>query len=181
MDTRDCGDELTAAELTYFTVTGFYYNVENPLSSGSTNADQFIGDTGGFITFTPRVPAGFTVLVSNLDLGSGQTGSTAISLPPITGRIYPTVVSGQTVWQLATINTTDSLGIQLLANSSIISTYLTAQGIQGGSLIYDVSFTEVMFAGGDQMIQNFAFTAPTSNTTVCITDPSFTRLPYQSP
>lgn len=168
-----------STELTYFTVTGFYYDVESPLTSGTTNADQFLGITGAFITFTPRVPTGFTVLVTNLDLGSGNTGATAIALPPITGRVIGTIVGGEAVWQLATINTTDTPGIQLLANSSPISTYLSAQGINGGSLIYDVSFSDVTFAGANQTISNFAFTAPTSNTGVCITDPTLTRLPYQ--
>jgi hypothetical protein len=173
---------VTATELTYFTVTGFYYDVESPYTGSTTNADQFNGLTGAFITFTPRVPAGFTVLISNLDLGSGNTGSTSISLPPITGRVLSTTaMNDASVWQLATINTADSPGIQLLANSTPISTYLSAQGIQGGALIYDVSFTRVTFAGDNQTIQNFAFTAPTSNTTICITDPTLTRLPYQAP
>jgi hypothetical protein len=163
-------------ELTYFTVTGYYYDVESPLVSGSTNADQFLGLTGGDITFTPRVPTGFGVEIATLDLCSGQTGSTWVGLPPINARIYPTVIAGQTVWQLATINPPDTPGIQLLSNSSPISTYLTAQGIT--SLIYDVSFTQVTFAGASQQIQNFAFTAPTDTTPICITDPTLTRLPY---
>lgn len=167
-------------ELTYFTCSGYFYDVESPVPSGTTNADQFHGITGAFVTFTPRVPTGFTVLISNLDLGSGNTGSTAIALAPVTGRIYPTIVGGATVWQLSTINKTDSPGIQLLANSAPISSYLTAQGIQNGQLIYDVSFAQVQFAGADRSIQNFAFAAPTTNSTVCITDPSFVRLPYQS-
>lgn len=172
---------MTANELTYFEAVGYYYDVESPLTSGTTNADQFNGLTGGFITFTPRVPTGFTVLVTNLDLGSGNTGATAIALPPITGRIMSSIVGGESgiVWQLSTINTTDTPGIQLLANSTLISSYLTAQGIQGGQLIYDVSFSQVTFAGENQSIQNFAFAAPTTNTTVCITDPTVARLPYQ--
>jgi hypothetical protein len=172
---------MTATELTYFTCTGYFYDVESPYTGSTTNADQFNGLTGAFITFTPRVPTGFTVLVSNLDLGSGNTGATSISLPPITGRVLSTTINNASVWQLATINTADSPGIQLLANSTPISTYLTAQNIQGGALIYDVSFTRVTFAGENQTIQNFAFTAPTTNTGVCITDPTLTRLPYQAP
>lgn len=166
-------------ELVYFTVTGYYYNVESAVGTGTTNAAQFAGDTGGFITFTPRVPTGFTVLVGDLDLGSGNAGSTAVALPPITGRIYPTVVGGVTVYQLSTINTTNSPGVQLLANSAPVAAYLTAQNIQGGELIYDVSFSQVTFAGIPQSIANFAFTAPPDATPVCITDPSLTRLPYQ--
>lgn len=167
-----------STQLAYFTATGFYYDIESPAASGSTNADKFTGITGAFVTFTPRVPSGFTVLVDDLDLGSGNTGSAAIALAPITGRVFPTVVGGASVWQLSTINVSDTPGIQLLANSAPISSYLTAQGIQGG-LIYDVSFTDVKFAGKDRSIQNFAFAAPVDNTGVCITDPDLVRLAYQ--
>jgi hypothetical protein len=172
---------MTATELTYFTVTGFYYDIESPLTGGTTNADQFNGLTGAYITFWPRVPAGFTVLVTDLDLGSGNTGSTSISLPPITGRVMGTVVNGSPVWELCAINTADTPGIQLLANTTPISSYLTAQSIQSGSLIYDVQFTQVTFAAENQSINNFAFTAPTTNTTICITDPSLETLPYAGP
>lgn len=165
--------------LTYFTATGFFYDIESPIPSGSTSADQFNALTGGFVTFTPRVPTGFTVLVSSLDLGSGNSGSTSLSLPPITGRIITTVVGSGTVGQLSAINETSSAGIQLLANSSVISSYLTAQNINGGQLIYDVSFASVTYSGQPQTIANFAFAAPTTNTTVCITDPGITQLPYQ--
>ena len=171
-------------ELTFFPITGFYYDIQNPDPSSSSNAPVFTGMTGAFITFTPRVPDGFTVLVSDLDLGSGNTGSTAIALPAITGRVSAVVAGGEggTVWELCAINTVDSVGIELLANTSIISTYLAAQNVpntqQAGDLIYDVSFTQVTYAGLNQMINNFAFVAPTSNTSICITDPSFETIPY---
>ena len=168
---------MTAAELTYFTCTGFFYDVESPLTSGSTNADQFNPISGAFVTFTPRVPAGFTVLISNLDLGSGNAGATAVALPPITGRVIYSGFEGQ----LCTINPSDTPGIKLLSNSSVISTYLTAQGIQSGQLIYDVTFTQVTYAGDNQTITPFAFAAPTDSTGVCITDPTFNRLPYVAP
>lgn len=170
-----------ANELTYFTVTGFYYNVEGPSTGGTTNADQFVGDTGGFITFTPRVPTGFTVLISNLDLGSGNSGSTAVALAPITGQIMSTTVGSGQVWQLCAINSVNTPGLQLLANSSVISTYLTAQNIQAGQLIYDVSFSQVTDDYLSQLVSNFAFAAPTTNTTTCITDPGLSMLPYQAP
>ena len=170
-------------ELTYFEVTGFYYDVESPLTGGETNADQFNGLTGAFITFTPRVPPGFTVLISDLDLGSGNTGSTALALAPITGRVMGVSAGteGGSVWELCAINTTNSPGIQLLANSSPISTYLTAQGVQSGQLIYDVSFTQVTYAALNQYVTNFAFVAPTDDTGVCITDPSLETIAYQNP
>jgi hypothetical protein len=169
---------VTATELTFFTATGFYYDLESPATSGVTNADQFNGLTGGYITFTPRVPTGFTILISGLDLGSGNSGSTSISLAPVTGRVMGTIVNGSPVWELCTINSSDTPGIQLLANSTPISTYLTAKGIQSGALIYDVSFTEVTFAGNPQSITPFAFVAPTTTQTICITDPAFETIPY---
>lgn len=167
-----------ATELTYCTVNGYYYDVESPLTGGTDNVDQFNGWTGAFITFTPRVPAGFVVYVSNLDLGSGNTGSTAIALAPITGRVMgvPAGIGGGSVWSLCAINTTNSTGIELVANSAPVAASLTAQGIS--SLIYDVSFEQVTFAGLDQYVSNFAFVAPTSATTISITDPGLTRLQY---
>lgn len=156
-------------ELTYFTATGYWYDVESPLTGGSTDQLQFLV-VSAFVTFTPRVPVGFTVQVADLDLGDGNSGSTSLALAPITARI----MSGQ----LSTIDVTDTAGIQLLANSTPISSFLTSSDVQSGNLIYDVSFTDVVYAEVDQTLSNFAFTAPTSSTTVCITDPTLTRLPY---
>lgn len=165
-------------EISYFTCTGFFYAVTAPDVESDTNTDQFAGMTGGFVTFTPRVPAGFTVEVSDLDLGSGNTGSTAIALPPIVGRIMGTIVNGSPVWELCAINTVDSPGIQLLANTSAISTYLTARNITAGQLIYDVTFDFVTYNAANQYIRAIAFAAPTTATTVCITDPSFVTVEY---
>lgn len=166
-------------ELAYFTATGFYYDIQAPDINSSTSAPQVAGLTGGFVTFTPRVPDGFTVLVDDLDLGSGNTGSTSISLPAITGRIMGTVVNGSPVWELCAINTVDSPGIQLLANTTLISSYLSAQNITNGQLIYDVTFDLVTYAAQNRYIHEFAFVAPTSATTVCITDPTFETIEYQ--
>lgn len=157
-------------ELTYFTTTGFFYDVEAPLTGGSTDQLQFLV-ISAFVTFTPRVPTGFTVQIADLDLGDGNTGSTSLAIAPITARI----MSGQ----LSTIDVTDIPGIQLLANSTPISDFLTAAEIQDGDLIYDVSFTHVTYAQAGQNLANFAFTAPTDATPVCITDPTLTRLPYK--
>lgn len=159
-------------ELQYFNCTGFYYDVEAPLTGGSTDALQFLV-ISAFVTFTPRVPTGFAVLISDLDLGGGNSGSTSLAIAPVTARI----MGGQ----LCAINTTDSPGIQLLANTTPISTYLTAQSVQNGQLIYDVTFTDVVYAATNMYLNNFGFVAPTSATTVCITDPGLTQLPYQNP
>lgn len=259
---------MTANELTYFTVTGHWYDVEAPITSGSTNAPQF-QVVSAFVTFTPRLRPGTTVFVSDLDLGmnvappsgltqtasgvggtlaagtyywvvtavnangetppsnevtatvtgttssvalswAAQTGATSyniyrgtaagaesalvgtatgtsytdtgsagsaatppssntakisantsISIAPVTARI----LSGE----LEVINQGDTPNVQLLANTAPIGL---------ASLIYDVSFTQVIYAGASQVLSNFAFTAPTSATTVDLTDPALTRLAY---
>ena len=105
----------------------------------------------------------------------GQTeidASTSVALAPITGRIYNGVLS--------TIDATNTVGIQLLANTTPIQTALTAIGIS--SLIYDVQFSNVIYnLGATNALTPFAFTAPTSNTTVTLTDPNQTLLPYGGP
>lgn len=154
-------------ELTYFPVTGYWFDVEAPLSSGSSNVPQFLV-VSAFVTFTARVPVGWTAQIANLDIGGGTPGDVSLAIPPITGRI----VDGQ----LVTINASDTPNVELLANSTPISTALTASGIS--SLIYDVSFTQVVYAGEPEVLQNFGFTAPTDTTSTCITDPALVRLPY---
>ena len=167
-------------ELAYFTATGYFYNLESPDVEGTTSAAQFVGLTGGFVTFTPRVPPGTVIRVSGLDLGSGNIGSTAVALAPITGRIIGTIVNGSPVWALCAINTVDSPGVELIANNPLVAQYLAAQNIENGQLIYDVLFDQVTYAGQNQYIQPYAFQAPTGgNTPVCITDPSLATLPYR--
>ena len=167
---------MTAAELVYFTVTGHWYDVEAPDTSGTTNAPQFLV-ISGFVTFTPRVPPGTTVEIANLDLGNSTSANTAVALAPITGRIYEGALS--------VIDQADATGIELLANSALVSASLTAQGIPStasgltaGTLVYDVSFTDVVYANNDQVLKNFAFTAPTTATTVDLAEPTLTRLEY---
>lgn len=275
---------MTAAQLTFFEVVGSYYDVEAPLTSGTTNTPQLLV-ISGFVTFTPRVPPGTTVYVANLDLGSklvapanvavtasgtggtlaagatswavttttpsgettasnivtaslsGSTSSavltwdavpnasgykvyrtaptpvllatissgstvtftdtgsagtsasppgsntaeltqnTAVALAPIQGRIYE--------GSLSTIDQADATGVQLLANTTAISSSLvsqdlpsTASGLAAGTLVYDVSFSNVVYANNTQVLKNFAFTAPTTNTVVDLGDPTLTRLEY---
>lgn len=151
---------MTANELTYFDVIGHWYDVEAPLTSGSTNDPQFLV-VSAFVTFTPRLAPGTQVYVANLDLGNDTSANTSISIAPVQARIWEGA--------LATIDQADAAGIQLLANSPIL-------GLE--SLIYDVAFTKVVYAGQARVLQNFAFTAPTSATTVDLTDPALTRLQY---
>jgi hypothetical protein len=161
---------MTANELTYFTVQGHWYDVEAPDTSGSTNALQFLV-VSAFVTFTPRLKPGTVVYIPNLDLDGGTTSAnTALAIAPVTARILQ--------GELQTIDRTDVAELQLLANDTHVSASLTAQGVANGALIYDVSFTNVVYASAGQTLQNFAFTAPTTSVTVDLTDPAFTRLPY---
>lgn len=147
-------------ELTYFPVNGHWYDVEAPITSGSTNAAQFLV-VSAFVTFTARLAPGTVEYISNLDLGSGASANVALAIAPIQARIWEGA--------LATINQADTAGVQLLANSPILGL---------SSLIYDVAFTNVVYASQARVLSNFAFTAPTSSTPVDLSDPALTRLEY---
>ena len=49
------------AALTYFEVTGHYWSVDAPLLSGNSN-DPEPNPVEALVTFTPRLPAGFTTM-----------------------------------------------------------------------------------------------------------------------
>jgi hypothetical protein len=259
---------MTAAQLTYFPVTGRWYDVESPSLTGTTNLPQFLV-VSAFVTFTPRIAPGTVEYITNLDLqmaipapvlvsatasttggtlaagsywyvvtattangetvasnqfGVATTGSTssvvlpwlpvdgatgykvyrgtssggenkllttttaltytdtgtagttatppvtntaelsantALAIAPITARIYE--------GELQTINQAGTPGVSLLSNS-------TALGLS--SLIYDVAFTQVVYASKIQNLTNFAFTAPTDTTPIDLASPTLTRLPY---
>jgi hypothetical protein len=161
---------VTGIELVEFPATGYWYDVEAPLTGGSTNQLQFLV-ISAFVTFTARVPIGFTAQIANLDLGNGNTGSASLAIPPVTARVHD--------GQLSTINASDTPGVPLLANSAPIAAALAAINIS--ELYYDVSFTDVVYAEENQTIDNFAFQASTGTTPICITDPTLTRYAYQTP
>ena len=158
-----------SAELTYFTVTGNWYDVEAANLGGSSSNLQFLM-ISGFVAFYPRLPAGWAPLVSNLDLGSGASGNTYVALPPILGRIYR--------GQLSTIDYADTVGVQLVSNSSVISSQIATVATH---LVYDVQFSDVVYNGGPQHILPFSFIAPTDSTGVCLTDPNLTKGEYLGP
>jgi len=107
-----------------------------------------------------------TVAVTNTG-GPAVTASTAISLPPLTARIYNGVLS--------TIDYANTPGFQLVAETSVL-------GLPTGThLIYDVTFSDVTFNGQSQYLAPFAFYASTDNTAVNLTDPTLAVLPYQQP
>lgn len=140
------------------------YTVEFVRSLGGTNVAQMTANGTNLV--------GGTALATVIQLTKGTpqiSRDTAIAMPPRKARIW----NGQ----LSTIDVVDAPGFELVANSTVIG--LATRGFS--SLIYDVEFTEVSYAGGSQKIENFAFTAPTDTTAVCITDPALTRLEYARP
>lgn len=152
---------MTVNQLTYFVVSGHWHDVEAPDPSDNTNNLQFQVITA-FVTFTPRLKPGTVEYITNLDLGGGNSANTALAIAPVTARILQ--------GELQTINREDTPDLHLLANSAVLG--LTAP------LIYDVAFTNVVYASTAQTIKNFAFTAPIDTTPIDLTDPALTRLEY---
>lgn len=163
---------MATNDLTYFNVTGHFYDVEAPDTSGSTSKPQ-LQWISAFVDFIPRLPGGFTALVSNLDLSplSQDTADTAVAIAPITARVIEGVLS--------TVNADDTEGVKLVANTDPIQQALQNHGIN--ELIYDVRFRDVTYALTTQTLKNFAFTAPLDNSTVCITSPQLDRQEYLGP
>lgn len=110
--------------------------------------------------------AGFCeVTVAATLLGSNEIiADAAIAIPTLTARIWNGVLS--------TIDVADTPGFQLVANSDALDL---------DTLIYDVTFSNVTYNGASQFMAPFAFTAPSYDETICLTDPTLTRLPYQQP
>jgi hypothetical protein len=138
---------VTARELTYFPVTGFF----------DTTVNGVMVNFDATVVCTPRLPAGFTALISNLDIGGGVGAPTALAFPPQVFTTTGGVLSGH-----------------LLANDpTVLGPVLAAAGIT--QLWYDISFTQVSLG---YQIQNFSFPAPTTTAGVSFTDPTVTRYAY---
>ena len=148
--------------LTYFTVTGHWYAVEASDPAGSDNIPE-INPIYAFVTFTARLRPGTVLNIGDYSRPDTTTGTTAIALAPVQGRILE--------GELQVIDRGNTPDIQLVANTPMLG--LTKP------LIYDVTFTKVTYAGANQSISNFAFTAPTDTTTIDLTDPALARLPYE--
>lgn len=148
-------------ELVYFTVEGSFYDAEASSTIGTTDALQLL-PISAFITFTARLAPGTIIYVADLDLGDNGSANTGLALAPITGRI----LGGQ----IQTINQADTPNMQLVANDPML-------GLD--QLIYDVTFSNVTYAGKPHAIKSFAFAAPSTAVTLDLTDPTLTRLPYE--
>jgi hypothetical protein len=155
-----------AFDLTYFEVTGTWTDVEAPQPGGTTNAPT-IGAFTAFVTFYARLTG--DQLISNFDqtqFGGTGTASAGIVLRPIQARILSN--------QLQTIDTTNTPGVQLVANIGL--------GLIS-PLFYDIQIGDITFEDGTTgLLPNFAILAPTTaGETICITDPGTTTYPYQGP
>jgi hypothetical protein len=112
------------------------------------------------------------ITVAPTALGSIQVaGNAAVSIPPLTARIWNGVLS--------TIDFGDTPGFQLTANIPQLNIGGGSDG--NGNLIYDVTFSLITFNGANQFLAPFAFIAPIDGAPVCLTDPGLERLPYQLP
>jgi hypothetical protein len=154
--------------LTWFTVTSYVYDVEQPLPSGTSEQPE-LANVSAFVDFFPgdhlqSFKGGFSIRVDDLDHGDGTHGDTIVPLAPITGRL----LGGS----LRSLVIGDPVGVQLLANSAVL-------GLD--ELVYHVRFRNVTYGGAEQSIESFAFTAPADDTAVNLSDPDLAHLPYGGP
>jgi hypothetical protein len=155
-----------------FCVSGDWRDYQAPDTDGTVNTPH-VGGPHAFVTFTARLPAGMQLYVDDFDL-DGVSRPTGLLLPPIRVRMW--------AGQLRTINQPNTPDVYLVANDPML--HLTERLAEINekrvdTLIYDVAFTNVEYAGSPTMkITNFAFTAPVDATPVCITDPDTPRIRY---
>lgn len=133
------------------------YNVYRGTTTGGEN--KLITTTTA-LTYVDTGTAGTTATVPVTNTAELST-NTALAIAPIEARIYG--------GELQTINQANTPGVELLANTSILGL---------SSLIYDVAFSDVVYASKVEVLTNFAFTAPTTAGTIDLSDPTLTRLLY---
>lgn len=151
----------SSAALTWNSVDGATgYKIYRGTTTTNENVLVTTIGSGTTTTYTDTGGAGTSASPPSTNTAEAS-GNTALAIAPVQARIY----NGQ----LQTIDQADTPNIQLLANSSILGL---------SSLIYDVAFTDVIYASQAQTLTNFAFTAPTTATTIDLGDPTLTRLPY---
>lgn len=139
--------------LAFFTLTGKITAVVADYADVGTDPD--VKDVSCTVTFTPRIPRG------GLVWAPGLTPPQGIALPKIVARC-------DTDGVLRTI--VGDAGVKLTANTADIDL---------DQLIYDVTFTNVVYDRAEQIISGFAFEAPTSAVTVDMS--TLDRLPYKKP
>ena len=141
------------------------YRVTFTKALGSQIIPLVVGDASkltGLINSTFNVTAINTVY-----------GSTARRAP--TGVVIPS--RRARLWQgrLCSISVDDSPGVELVADDPILD-------LPGDKLIYDVDFSDVVWAGRPGALKNFAFVAPkVGGTKVILTDPALETVPWDRP
>lgn len=151
----------SSAVLTWTPDNASTHKVYRGTTTGGENVLVATITPGSTLTYTDTGTAGTSATPPTTNTAE-LSANTAIAMPSITGRILE--------GELQTINRDDTPMLQLLANSDILG--LTTP------LIYDVAFSNVVYASSAQTLQNFAFTAPTDTTPIDLTDPALTRLEY---
>ena len=151
--------------LVYFTATGAWRDVEQPIPANGLIAPQ-IDDVSAYVDFFPgteklAVETGFTLYVPDYE----TYGDTELSLAPITGR----TMNGK----LCTVAVGDPVGVQLVSGAPWMDF--------GEPLYYHVRFRNVTYGGALQRLSNFAFQAPTDSTPVHLTSVALTRTEYRGP
>ena len=159
---------MTANTLVFFTATGAIEDVEQPNPAGSSINPQLL-DVSAYVNFYPGIqtalfPAGYAVDVPNLTRLDASVGNTLVPIAPITGRLMNGVLSSIIIG--------DPPGVGLLANSVFL-------GLE--QLFYHVQFVNVTYGGTNQVIDNFAFAAPTTAVTLDLFDAATTHFPYFGP
>lgn len=150
------------AELTYFEVTGSFFNTQQPLA-GSADTTPVLAAMSATVTFTPRLPANFVTRVAELNIGDGSADA-VLALTPTVARL----INGQ----LCAQNLLNTTGISLVSNGPA----LNLVGYDIDLLVYDVAFTNVVYGRQSQTLYDFAFEAPVDDTPVNLTDPGLSWL-----
>lgn len=143
----------------FFTLTGDWRAIVADHSDADTDPD--IQQISGLIQFTPRLPKGTTLYTATFPVDTTSDRPTAVVLAPVLARIWD--------GRLCTIDRNDTPDIKLTCNDPAFNL---------DELVYDAIYSHVIYNEAPQELQPFAFTAPPTTTTVCITDPTFPRLPY---
>ena len=126
----------------------------------ATTAENVLVTTVTGTSYTDTGAAGTSVTPPTTNTAEASD-NVALAIAPKQARIY----NGQ----LQVIDQANTPNVQLLANIPLLNVQ---------QLIYDVAFTDVVYASAAQTLTNFAFVAPTTNTTVDLGSPTLTRLPY---
>src|ERR1700761_7987038 len=126
--------DMSANQLTYFTVTGQFYDVESPSTSGSSNKPQFLV-VSAFVEFTPRLAPGDMEYVANLDLGVTLAApSGLIATSSGTGGSF---AAGTYFWVVTAVDangeTTKSNEVQTVLTGSTSSVALSWNTVDGAT------------------------------------------------